>query len=272
MGISLKPSEMLSGGLLQDVDVRVTKSVAAIYDYNGKAQKPALAIHMTMVPVDGGEPTEQYYSAGSLDYFAPSEDDSTPLTELGDEGKYIVNAEGSTATALSKSSNFAFFLQELVNAGFSEDRISSDVSVFEGMVMHVVRKSAPKREGFAAPEAGAAPRRENTVLVPSKILQFPWDVKGTAKGKSTAAAVGGKGGDLNATAVATLKTVLEKQGGSVAPADARKLSFAALVNNKGVTSADRTEIGRLLSEAKWLEANQGDETGFAFVDGLIVSA
>lgn len=265
MGISLKPSTATQGGLFQDVDVRVEKCRATVYDYNGKVNPPTLSVHMTLQSVDSDTVEELYLGAGALNRFAPSESvDGEPLTSLGDEGKFIVAAEGSTATALSKSSNFMFFLTELTSAGYPEDRIEEDLSSFEGMVFHAIRKPAPKREGMNnAPAEGA---RVPTVLVPSKILKYPWDAKGKAKG---AAAGGGKGVDAGALAVAALKDVLAKNDGTITPADAKKIIFPKLVQDKTIPVPVRNEVVALIVNTGWL-SEQTD--GFAFDGTNIIAA
>lgn len=268
MGISFKPSETVTGGLLQDVDVRINKARYTVFDYNGKAEKPALTVAIAMEPVDGGEEFVQYYSAGSLERFAPSEtSDGSPLSSVGDEGCFVVPSEGSTATQLSRSSNFIFFIQELVNASFPEDRIGDDISVLEGTVMHVIRKAAPKREGGPAPVEGA---REKTILVPSKVLKLPWEKGAKGAAKAATAAAGAKGGsDVDALTLRTLTTILSANNGSIAPANAKRAATAALLKDRGVSSADRTTVTGRLSDTKWLEANQGADFGFMFIDDTI---
>lgn len=258
MGISFKPSETVTGGLVQDIDVRITKARYVVTDYNGKAPQASLAAQFIMEPVDGGDEIDQLYSAGALNRFAPSNDNETPLTQVGEEGIYVVAAEGSTATALSRSSNFIFFIQELANAGYPEDRMGDDISALEGTVMHIIRKPAPKREGFtpSEPVAGA---REKTILVPSKVLKFPWDAKGT-KSKAATAAAGSKsgGGDVNSLTVATIKAALAKSGGSITPNEVKKQAFPALIKNKGISTADRNTILAQLVDSEWLSSNQGE--------------
>lgn len=270
MGISFKPSETVTGGLVQDIDVRITKARYTVFDYDGKASKPALAVLIEMEPVDGGDAIKQYYSAGSLDRFAPSEDNENPLTEVGDEGRYVVAAENSTATSLSRSSNFIFFIQELASAGFPEERMGDDVSSLEGSVIHVIRKPAPKREGLGAePVAGA---REKTILVASKVLQYPWDKKANSKGKAATAAAGAKGGnDVVSLTASVIKDVLAKNGGTITPSDAKKNAFPALIKNKSISTADRNTILANLMDVEWLGNNQGPETGFGFDGDNIIS-
>jgi hypothetical protein len=213
-----------------------------------------------MEPVDGGDEIDQLYSAGALNRFAPSEDNETPLTEVGNEGRYVVAAEGSTATALSRSSNFIFFIQELANAGFPEDRMGDDITCLEGTVMHIIRKPAPKREGFAGSTPVVEGAREKTILVPNKVLGFPWDAKKGGKAKAATAAAGTKaaGTDVNTLTVGIIKDALAKSGGSVTPNEVKKAAFPALIKNKGIDTKDRNTILAQLTDSDWLTNNQGE--------------
>lgn len=273
MKISLKPSDAIQGGLVQDIDVRITKCRAVVYDYNGHA-KPTLAVHVQMEPLEGGEPLNEYYSAGVLERFCPSETSGgDPLTNLGEEGAFITLAEGSTATALSSQSNFATFLKELVSANFPEDKIEDNVSILEGLEGHVNRKSQPARAGMADAPQGDAKAKVRTILVFTKILKFPWDKKaGAAKPATKTAAVGGPVQDANGVALGQLAVIVAKSGGSVTPADAKKQAFAALLSpafKVTVSPALRKEACDLIVNTDWLEALGGD---FAFDGTDIVAA
>ncbi len=267
MGISLKPSTAITGGtgLIQDVDVTVTKSQACVTDFNGKVSPAVGAVHMEFTLGDGTT-KDEYYSFGALNRLAPGETEDGPaLTNVGEVGNYIIAPEGSTATGLSDSCTFMFFVREAANCGFpAEEKLESDVSIFEGMEFHGVRKVNP----LTKPKEGAAERKygPSTVFVPSKISKYPWDAKGKSKA-ATAAAGGAKGGaDVNAVAVKAIQDVLAKSNGSVKPADARKVAFPVL--HKSQTSAVRDEVLKLILSDEWLAANQGPDS-FLYEDGTI---
>lgn len=276
MGISINPSDAVSGGLTQDVDVLVERCRAAIYDYNGKSERgSSLAVHMTLVTQDSDPVTlEQYYSVGNLNRFAPAETvDGEPLTNLGDEGKFIVAAVDSTATALNKNSNFMFFMDELVKSKFPQDRISEDLSSLEGMIFHAILKPQPTRAGMT--QQTNANGKERTVLVPSSVSRFPWDSATKGKTKAATAAAGSKssGTDVNAIAVTAIQTILSdpKNGSGVVPAEAKKLAFKALLPNTSIKSEQRNEACAKIVDSAWLEVNQGPDSGFMF-DGTTISA
>lgn len=179
-GVSLKPTDMThGGGLVDDIDVTIKECKFVSYDYNGKATEAALALGITLVDDDGNE-YDQYFSAGSLKDFVPSKD-----------GKQALPV--GTKTSMNDGSNFAIFLLSMVNAGFPEDKIESDISVFENTYLHIKRIPQPKRSGIADTNTSG---REKTVITAEKIHTLPWDNKGkkVAPGKTASGApkVGGK--------------------------------------------------------------------------------
>ena len=93
---------------------------------------------------------------------------------------------------------------------------------------------------------------------------------GSSKSKSAAAGAGGKGGaDVNTVAYAAIKNVLAKSGGSISPAEAKKVAFPDLVKDKSLAPASRNEVLALITSDEWLTANQGPDSGFVFADGVI---
>jgi hypothetical protein len=199
MGVSLKPCDAVEGGgLLDDVDVKITESRFAMFDYGGKAQ-PVPAIMWKLDAMDGGEPVTQYWSIGkSLDWM-PS-DDGKELMPIG------------RATQLVSSSNGMLLLSSLVNAGLPESKLGADISVLDGMECHVNRVAAPVRKGLAN-------QKENqTILVVTKIHKLPWEKdsgkntskqqpKGSAKSRS-AAKSNSSGPDTEAVATEFLLSIL----------------------------------------------------------------
>lgn len=178
MGVSLKPSDAVEGGgLLDDVDVTITKSRFAMFDYGGKAQ-PVPAIMWELDAGDGTSPITQYWSVGKALDWMPS-DDGKELVPIG------------KSTQLVNSSNGMVLLSSVVNAGVPESKLGADISIFEGMECHVNRVAAPERKGIQN-------RKENqTILVVTKIHKLPWE-KGNGKAKAK-----GKGGGSKAAPAAT---------------------------------------------------------------------
>lgn len=179
MGISLRPSTFSAGGsLIDDVDVTITRARFCLYDFEGKADTDALCLGVTFQDGDGTDHV-QYYSSGDKQYFVPSEDPKQPdnsgkeLVQVGEKG------------SLNGGTNAALFLTSLINAGFDESQVDSgDVSVIEGVNVHVNRVPQPKRNNL--PKRPGQSDREPTVLLVTRINEE----KVAAKGKAAAAKPG----------------------------------------------------------------------------------
>ena len=175
MGLSLRPSSFSQGGgLIDDVDVEITRARFVEYDFEGKADKPTLCLLLQLKDSDGGEHA-QYFSAGDMAYFVPSEDPKNPdlngitIVKVGEKD----NLNGGTNTAL--------LLNSLVQAGFPEDKLDGgDVRVLEGLVGHVNRVPQPKRSGLPKKEG----QRDLMVLVFTKIISMPGEQRKSSGGKA----------------------------------------------------------------------------------------
>lgn len=254
--VSLKPSDQTAGGMLDDVDVTFTECSFVEYDYNGKADKPTLALKVMMN--DGENDHEQYFSAGDLERFQPSED-----------GKGIVAVSG--AKGLSSTSNCAIFLKSIVDVGFPEDKLTGRVDVFENMNAHLVRIPQPKRKGLQQSDD-----RERTVLTVVKINRMPWEKSGGAKAATaagnkapapktqTAAPVEAEAnGDASEKAVEVLLNILQAKNGSVLKTAIPGAAFKHLVGVK-----NRGEVLQYLADEDFLGT---PDMGWEY-DGKTVSA
>jgi len=175
VGVSLSPDDMVAGGLMDDVDVTWKGARFALWDYGGKVPTPVPALKLTLVGADGEE-HEQYYSTGAAKDWSPSPD-----------GKMLIPLSGAS---LRSTTNFAMLMQSIWNTQqFPRDRLSNDISVFEGIVAHMIQVAAPKRKGLA-PKMVDGKEVEATVLVVDKIIKLPWEgdaqqaKAGKGKGKS----------------------------------------------------------------------------------------
>lgn len=162
MSIGLRPSQFAaSTGLIDDIDVIITRARFVLYDYEGKADKDALVLRVDMKDGDGGEHV-QYYSAGDTVYFVPSEDPKHP----DESGKELVKV--GEKDAINSGCNFAIFMSSFVNAGFDEGSLDSgDISVIEGQSVHVNQVPAPKRGNL--PKRPGQSDREKTILIVTRI-------------------------------------------------------------------------------------------------------
>ena len=144
------------GGLIDDIDVEILDAAFAEWDYNGK-QPAVLALGIQYADTDG-KTYDQYYSAGDLQYFVPSED-GTMAVPVGDKAM------------LNDNTNTAKFLMSLMECGFPEDKLASgNVKVLVGTKGHVNRVAQPKRQGLIR---GGNQDKESTILLFSSITEFP---------------------------------------------------------------------------------------------------
>ena len=235
-GIGLKPSEFAEGGgLLDNITAKWKQCRFVMWDYNGNGpMSPALKVTMD---VDGDE-AEQYWSAGRAEDWAPSKDGTT-LVSVG------------TARGINKGSNLAILISSIIEAGFPEDKLDDNCTVFEGMVAHMVRVPAPKRTGIVKTPRADGKTFEATILVVDKIEQLPGEKKGaktTAKaGTATAPDGGGEEFDIEAFAKDTVMEILMANDGSMSKADMSKAVFQKLK-----TGPNRNAVVQLVYKDSWL--------------------
>lgn len=288
---SLNPEDFTSGGLLDDVDVRFESCRFTEWDYNGAVDHPVLALLVVMKyadPATGQEASaDQYYSAGELSRFYPSEDGSHAVAVAGSKG-------------LAGGTNSAILIKSVIDAGFPVDQFGDgDVSKMEGLVAHINRIAQPKRGGRITGQTQSG--YEATVAVVTKIHTMPWEVTAPqtrpapkamaaragagapALSKSTgvpgrgAAGVGRpaparagtpttaaqEASDVSEEAAGILLAILENKGGTVAKMSIPPASFKLLAGNP-----NRSEILNLLADDEFLGV---EDYGWSF-DGKQVTA
>ncbi len=240
-GISLRPSSFAEGGgLIDDVDVQITRARFVSYDYDGKADKPALCLCVGMQDKDGGEHI-QYYSAGDLAYFVPSED---PKNE---DLNGITLAKVGDKDSINRNTNFALFMNSLVQAGFPEDKLDSgDVRVLEGLGVHVGRVPQPKRSGLPTRQGQDGQTRVPMLLIVTKINSMPGEgkkatgnVASGATNQKTSAPASPPSDDLKDELVGHLIGIFAEKGvSSLKKVEIGKLLFAAIEK----TDANRNKL------------------------------
>jgi len=265
---SLNPEDFSQGGLLDDMDVLFTECRFVEWDYDGAADKPALCLLVTMQYEDQGkqETSAQYYSAGDLSRFIPSED-----------GTHAVSVAG--AKGLNSNTNCAILLKSVIEQGFPADKFGDgDVSAMDGMSCHINRIPQPKRGG--AIQNVNSQGYERTVAIVTKINHLPWETKPASPAKTaakpparggaptpaarqTAAAAQPAPDDLSDEAAGILLQVLEDKNGSIKKASIAGASFKHLAGN-----ANRSGILQLLADPDFLGR---DDYGWAF-DGTTVES
>lgn len=250
---SLSPEGfVVGGGLIDDVNVTFKDCRFEMFDYEGKVIPGVPSLKVNMV-TEEDEESAQNYSMGSAQDWAPSENGK----ELMSVGK---------ATAIRTTCNGGIFLQNLVDAGFPADDLGTDISVLDGLKVHVIRIPAPERPGLKKKDK----RFEDTILVVDDILALPGEKaksktksKTKAKGKDKAKdkAPDGDAPDVNDKAVDTVVTILAGNDGSVT-----KKALPGKIFQVLKTDPDRNEVIKVAFEDDFLS----DETRpWTYEDGTL---
>lgn len=222
--ISLRPSSFAIGGsLLDDVDVTYERARFGYGYGDGKDGGDAVTLQVVMKDSDGNEHFG-YYSIGQG--FVPSE---TGKAVDDNNGKFLVPVGDKTAP--NNSSNFALLLISMVNAGVPEDLFDGDISTIEGLVGHVNRVPAPKRNNLPT-RPGQKAQNDPTILLFTTLISLPGETKKPVAGKAGAAKPGAKPvAGKPAPAAATEVDASELEG-----------ELIGLFASKGVESMKKIEL------------------------------
>lgn len=217
---SLRPSEHSEGGGAPVGNLSVLESRFVEWDYDGNIPKPALALRWKMRDDDGNEYV-QHYSAGDLDRLEPSED-----------GKYAV-ATG-VDQSLKKTSNASILITETINAGFPEEKVTGDASVFDGLYAYFEAKAQPKRAGLATTDD-----RVRMITVPTVIMRLPWeeDKEGGGGGSDSS-----DSGELSDKAIGVVEKFADGDGGG----EFTRKQLAAFVFKEMKKDPDRNGVAQLI--------------------------
>lgn len=199
------------GGGIEDGDVTVVSARFGNWDYRGKSN-PVLGLNLKMTDAEGQE-HDEWLSAGDLKFFVPSADGKKALPV-------------GTATKLNASTNAAAFILSLFNADTRGEFVAKmkqtdDISVLDGIKLHVSRKAAPKRSGILV-QPGQE-NRAHTQLTVDKVLAYPGEAGAatpaaaapTAAAAPAAAAAGAPASGLVDTARGVLMSIIAEAGGSI---------------------------------------------------------
>jgi hypothetical protein len=236
---SWDPQEMQKGGggLADNFDATVTEARVIPWNYDKPDRPWSLFVRLKLElegdhgfsdeQVEALEQKGQYYSVAKLKDWVPSDDGDTELEFDEDDpesaaGYYAVPTEefekdwekrygdwrkkGSKVAPpqLFGGTNWAFFLQRLVDAGMPQDMVRNpDVRFIEGGKYHFCRVPPPPRPGMATSATGdeGERKRDGKILVVTDVLEMPGAAKSAKKG-ATKGASAGAGGSAKATAKA----------------------------------------------------------------------
>lgn len=232
---SLNPENMTGGGAVADGEYTLAKLVVASFNYGGSGpESPAC---MVTYRNDSGQEQEQAYTAGAQ-------------AEMGRDGKSFVS--------IAKSSNFAMWVASMIKAGFPQDKLGDDVTVFQGAKVHVSAVAQPKRAGLKDQAEG------KTIVLVDKLISMP-GAKTNAKAASPVNQDAEPAGD-EALITAVQEQLAKVEGGQ----ERGKLVTAIYLNaiRQKVNSADATAMKKTLT-LDWL--NENAEAGGWTVTGEVVS-
>lgn len=193
-GVSLGLDNFVEGGgLFDDFDGTILEAAFVQWDYDGQYD-PQLFLCFEIrndeeAESDGNNPEQplknpflQYYSAGSLEYFVPS-----------DDGKRAIPV--GSKTGLSKSCNAFEVIASIIAAGFDKP-ITNDVSIFAGERFHFKRK-AQKDRNIKEDKSSRKPADDEKAKRPKEILLMERYLK---EGAATATAKVGPASKVAAAA------------------------------------------------------------------------
>ncbi len=165
------------------------------------------------------------------------EDDGTEheqIWSISDPSKFKPTADGDGFEAVGsaqfpgKNSNFSILLNEYINAGLPQTKLSASVKdMFTGLYALWIGKAPPTRDLAGSTRkinpATGQPYPPNLILVVSKILTAPWDQKKAVGGKP--AAVKADTAAVTAKAVAFISGVVDENGGKATRSDVSKAAL-----------------------------------------------
>jgi hypothetical protein len=255
-GASLNPKDALAGALAPDGEAVIESARAVMFDYSGKvAPAPAAWVHLKYV--DGTE-FDQYYSCGSADKLAPSPD-----------GKRFINPNGDDGEAhFGKGSNFMLLVSSILDAGYPEDKLSDDLSSFDGMRVVIQNKPQPKRQGLQGDREG------KVIPLVAKILQLPGEkparpttVHTGTSPASTPASLVATASELDTVTVEKVQEILAEAAGNTRTV--QQLGMAILMRMGKEKDPRMADVKKLATDPTWLAAH-AEEGAWRF-DGKSVT-
>lgn len=214
------------------------------------------------------EPRKQFYSmGGNADKsFAPNPD----------TGKGLVVIPGAAGSNLNNQSNWAFFLRNLYDSGLPEGIFANDLSVLDGVHVHIQNVPEPEeRKGFGnkTGETAGEVRKNNTIAVVSEIKEDgkPWEGTGGIPEIGSTPAVK-KGPVPVAKPVAAkpvaARVVAKPVAVEVDDLDIRTAALAAIssVLEKPENANSCPKLKLRTGSFKYLQGTQGDDMAGAVVE------
>lgn len=276
-----------SGGGLSEGDYVWKDLTIQMYQYperNGKQSPARLGVVITMSPLKGGEDIEQFYGFGTKAHesFQPN-----PET-----GKTVVVVPGGPASSFNNMTKWALLLKSLYDSGLPQGVFTNDVSVLEGIHVHMANVPEPPEWSSFQSKTGevAEERKAGTVAVVTEIKDEgkPWEGGGGVPeaAPQTAGGSGGiKTGNLGKGSSAPTAKAPVKAPAKAAPAappeeGGNEALYAAAIsaistvlekNPKGCPKLVlRTSVFKAVKEAENAET-AGEVVNTYFADDVVIS-
>lgn len=245
MPLSFNPATQQKVSMWEGGPATINAIRAVIWDYNGQ-QKEGPFLHVNLTAHEDSKEHDEYYGAGAIEAFVPSEDGLT------------LEPQKKGRTGLNDDCNASHLMNSIVGAGFDPEVIGEDLSVFDDMDVTFARQTINRVIKGQA-------QQSNPLLV-SSIERMPGEKKtAAAKGKPATAAKGtmvpakgaakpapGKAPAAKANAIA--EAAEEAVGGVVVEAGEaitkKKLSIKLMGALKG--NPDLKKILEQVNDAEWL--------------------
>lgn len=277
-GVSIRPTEAVQMGLIDNFDGEITDAKWMKFNYNGKSSVDVLSLAVEIDP-DDGEKFIQQYSCGQA-----ALKNYVILT-----GNTKIKPVNPAVTGLPEGSNVVKFLSSLVTAQggparFDESMLSADgdVTCIVGVRAHFLRVANATPTGVTK----KADDRENTILLVNAVLALPGSKPAGTTSKAPGAPRGRKSGqaagaptngqatqqqpmpqstvqapvtaatngattDINAKAQGVVLAILASRGGTISKQDLAQAVFA----DYG-TDPDRNKLIGIVSKDDFLKGDQ----------------
>jgi hypothetical protein len=264
--MSLDPDTWVEGGLPSNFVARVAKARYLPHRFrDSDPHKLFVRFHLDVLDPDeagGKDEIIQFYSAGDLKSFQPSQDGYEPVDiENGEDGSEEV--EGVYAFPVgsrkegSKSTNFADFILNAIKAGLPKSLlVDGDISKLEGLVARFERVPQMERKGSTM-EKDPTSKSDGKILAITEIVELP-GAGGSKKGSGGSGKAAGGGSSATAAAKAKAGAKSAKvadpdeeeaeEESAVDPLDAKldEILMEALADNDG-EAIEKAALVKLVS-------------------------
>jgi hypothetical protein len=221
---------------------------------------PFLAVVLSASPLSGGDAIEGVYSLGRKAHlsFAPNPD----------TGKGLVPAAGGAGQPLSRGTNFFLLLESLYNSGLPEGVFDNDLSVLDGIHVHMHPTPEPAERaefrastGESALGADGKPKGPRMIALVTEIKDDgrPWEGTGGAPGEKTAKKAVAKAVAAPKAGPRPVAVPQEEEVDLLTAANAAITDYFTANENGG------TKVGLRTATFKFVSENQDADTANAVI-------